>query len=149
MVCTYILPYFVKFIYCPTHIYLTIPVPVNHRISYENCTRHKQLTSVSQLEMPLKAVFFDLDDTLVPTSEIDMYAYAAVGDLASSLAPGVDVNKLLEDFKEKCKLKPWDPEHVVDVTEWRASLWVESLQLQAISNATSLGPMFQVRESGR
>ena len=99
--------------------------------------------------MPLKAVFFDLDDTLVPTSEIDMYAYAAVGELASSLAPGMDVKKLLDDFKEKCRVKPWDPEHVVNVTEWRASLWVQSLQLQAISNATSLGPMFQVRKSDR
>eukprot|EP00898_Chlorokybus_atmophyticus_P005687 jgi/Chlat1/6119/Chrsp409S00878 len=63
---------------------------------------------------PLRAVFFDLDDTLVDTSTCDKVAHAAVVKLA---AGGVDGTKL------------------VHVTEWRAQLWLAALREQGVDDA--------------
>ena len=94
--------------------------------------------------MPLKAVFFDLDDTLVATSEIDRRVYAVVGELALRLAPGIVVGDLLADFKRYLQRAPHGPEHVVNITKWRAALWTRALQKQSNSGATLLGTTLQV-----
>ena len=106
------------------------------------CTIHYDCPTSS--DMSLKAVFFDLDDTLVATSEIDTRAYDAIGKLASRMAPSVNVDRLLSDFKKELQAAPNDPNFVVDVTAWRASFWTYSLQKQMVSQAASLGPKLQV-----
>ena len=96
--------------------------------------------------MVLKAVFLDLDDTLVATSVHDVRAFAAVTALASertrSSGP-VDQDKLLADFKAEFKRVPWDPDYKVEVTEWRAGLWAQALDKQNIPDAASLGAELQ------
>jgi len=75
----------------------------------------------------LKAVFFDLDDTLVLTSEHDKRAFRAVQERAAAEVAGLDVEALLAGFKRRFKKTPWDEEYKVEVTEWRAGLWAEAL----------------------
>ena len=95
----------------------------------------------------LKAVFFDLDDTLVATSEHDERAFSAAVDLAASRSHEgvvVDRERLLADFKSTFKITPWDPEYQVDVTEWRARLWKQALKKQNVPDAAALGSALQV-----
>ena len=54
--------------------------------------------------MGLKAVFLDLDDTLVPTSEYDNHGLTAASALADLRTEGsMGERKLIEDFKEFLK----------------------------------------------
>jgi len=78
----------------------------------------------------VKAVFFDMDDTLVLTSKCDELAFVEVGKLATELIPGVDVAALISGFRKGMKETPWDKEHKVHVDEWRAGLWHASLVAQ-------------------
>ena len=95
--------------------------------------------------MVLKAVFFDLDDTLVPTGHIDRRAYAKAIKIATMRsACALDENKFLADYTQWFKDAPWDPEHKVEVTEWRANLWCRALQAQKIPNSESLSAELQV-----
>jgi N-acylneuraminate-9-phosphatase len=99
----------------------------------------------------LKAVFFDLDDTLVPTSVYDVRAYADVKASVIAWVRGgggggggggeiqLDVDKLVADFKEKFVKAPWDPEYKTDVFTWRSRVWEHALKLQNVENAEEVG----------
>ncbi len=78
----------------------------------------------------LKAVFFDMDDTLVLTSDCDELAFVEVSAQASQLSPGVDEAALVAAFKRGMKATPWDKAHEVQVDEWRAGLWNAGLEEQ-------------------
>mmetsp|Transcript_1179 Transcript_1179/g.3265 ORF Transcript_1179/g.3265 Transcript_1179/m.3265 type:complete len:195 (-) Transcript_1179:360-944(-) len=78
----------------------------------------------------LKAVFFDMDDTLVLTSDCDELAFVEVSAQASQLSPGVDTGALVAAFKRGMKATPWDKAHEVQVDEWRAGLWNAGLEEQ-------------------
>lgn len=93
--------------------------------------------------MVLKAVFLDLDDTLVATSVHDVRAFAAVTALAAERSAGVNQDELLKDFKANFKRVPWDPDYKVEVTKWRAGLWAQALEKQMIPDAISLGDELQ------
>ena len=100
--------------------------------------------------MVLKAVFFDLDDTLVPTCHIDRRAHAKATKFAAMQSASVlDENKLLADYKQLFNDAPWDPEHKIEVTRWRANLWCRALQAQNIPNSESLSAEMQVRKANR
>ncbi|QDZ18492.1 haloacid dehalogenase-like hydrolase [Chloropicon primus] len=71
----------------------------------------------------VKAVFLDMDDTLVLTSACDELAFVEVGNLATELVPGVDVDGLIAGFRKGMKATPWDVEYKIHVDEWRAGLW--------------------------
>jgi len=75
----------------------------------------------------VRAVFFDLDDTLVATSEHDKRAFAAVVERAVEAEPAVDGSALVGAFKARFGRVPWDPEYQVEVAEWRAGLWAQAL----------------------
>ncbi|KAK9815634.1 hypothetical protein WJX72_007201 [[Myrmecia] bisecta] len=83
---------------------------------------------------PLKAVFFDLDDTLVLTQDADLQAYAAVAELTHQLLPQVDVDRLIDDWRIEFVSSPWDPTHQVDVHIWRTALWCKALQKQGVAD---------------
>ncbi len=92
----------------------------------------------------LKAVFFDLDDTLVPTSVYDVRAYADVKTsvlawVGEEKFQSLDVDKLIADFKEKFVKAPWDPEYKTDVFTWRSRVWEHALKLQNVENAEEVG----------
>jgi FMN phosphatase YigB (HAD superfamily) len=93
--------------------------------------------------MVLKAVFLDLDDTLVATSVHDMRAFAATTALAAKRSAGVDQGTLLADFKAAFTRVPWDPEYKVEVTSWRGGLWARALEKQGVAAAASLGDELQ------
>lgn len=48
---------------------------------------------------PIKAVFFDLDDTLVLTEDADVAAFACVATLAEEMLPGIDGQRLVEEWR--------------------------------------------------
>uniref|UniRef100_A0A1D2ABA5 N-acylneuraminate-9-phosphatase n=1 Tax=Auxenochlorella protothecoides TaxID=3075 RepID=A0A1D2ABA5_AUXPR len=79
----------------------------------------------------VRAVFLDLDDTLVLTSKGDVRALEEVAQAASQHCPAVDPTKLLADWRQLFKEAPWDPTHQVDVEEWRTGLWLQALQAQS------------------
>ena len=80
----------------------------------------------------LKAVFFDMDDTLVLTSACDELAFVEVGKLATTLCAGVSVEDLVSGFKRGMKATPWDVEYKIHVDEWRAGLWRAGLWKAAL-----------------
>ena len=95
--------------------------------------------------MVLKAVFFDLDDTLVPTCHIDRRAYAkATKYAATHSASALDESKLLADYTQWFNDAPWDSEHKIEVTRWRANLWCRALQAQKVPNSELLSAEIQV-----
>lgn len=96
--------------------------------------------------MGLKAVFFDLDDTLVPTSECDRHGLTAASALAGLRTESfIDEGKLIEDFKDFLKRTPWDLERKVNVNSWRAGLWEQALEKQHVYGAKLLSEELQVR----
>ncbi|CAM6121364.1 unnamed protein product [Calypogeia fissa] len=82
----------------------------------------------------LGAVFFDMDDTLVLTHEVDSQAHLAVMALVAQRAPHVDQSAVLRDFLERFNVDAWDPEHKVEVQEWRAGLWSTALEGQGLKD---------------
>ncbi|KAL3689410.1 hypothetical protein R1sor_015719 [Riccia sorocarpa] len=79
-------------------------------------------------------VFFDLDDTLVLTHQADSAAHSAVLELVKVRFPQVDRSVLLKSFIKKFVGHAWDPEHKVEVTQWRAGLWGKALEEQGVVN---------------
>mmetsp|Transcript_8588 Transcript_8588/g.24675 ORF Transcript_8588/g.24675 Transcript_8588/m.24675 type:complete len:250 (+) Transcript_8588:154-903(+) len=82
----------------------------------------------------VKAVLFDLDDTLCLTSSFDKDAWTACKARAVAKYPEVDGDKLLLDFRSFFGKTPWDVEHKIDVTKWRAGLWLKALREQSIED---------------
>ncbi|KAK9808567.1 hypothetical protein WJX73_010020 [Symbiochloris irregularis] len=89
---------------------------------------------------PIKAVFFDFDDTLISTAEGDRAALRAVSELARELCPGVEDKHLLKIWNARFRSSPWDPTYQVPVEEWRARLWQYSLAELGCSNAAAAAP---------
>lgn len=58
----------------------------------------------------LRAVFFDLDDTLVLTEDADRAAFRSVAALAEELLPGLSGRQLVNDWRPLFHASPWCPE---------------------------------------
>ncbi|KAJ7199721.1 hypothetical protein O6H91_Y497300 [Diphasiastrum complanatum] len=88
----------------------------------------------------VRAVFFDLDDTLVLTHSATSAAYHALQAFLSTrlhspaAADAVDGDALVRHFDRSLETQPWDPSNQIDVTEWRAGLWSKALQAQGIQD---------------
>ena len=77
-----------------------------------------------------RAIIFDLDDTLVPTSKIDR---------AAILAAASGVERCAARFAELLKAEPFPaPDSSHDVPSWRSMLWARAL-------ASSEGSTYQSR----
>ncbi|KAI5056576.1 hypothetical protein GOP47_0028394 [Adiantum capillus-veneris] len=85
-------------------------------------------------KMEVKAVFFDMDDTLVPSHAADTCAFLAVARLLASRAPHVDHQAVIDKFLLLFFAQPWDPHHQIDVTEWRSQLWNRALLCQNVED---------------
>lgn len=85
----------------------------------------------------VSAIIFDLDDTLVPTSEIDRAAITSAVELAISLSAAADLEVTAAAFKELLKSEPFPPEDQpeVSVAAWRTSLWERALKPDAPEGA--------------
>lgn len=83
-----------------------------------------------------RAVIFDLDDTLVPTSRIDR---AAILSAAVKALSGGDGTKPAARFAELLKAEPFPPESSgQDIPSWRSMLWERALQGSGGSQAARL-----------
>ncbi|KAL4451681.1 hypothetical protein ABPG75_007343 [Micractinium tetrahymenae] len=85
----------------------------------------------------LRAVLFDLDDTLVLTEDADRAAFRCVADLAEELLPGLSGRQLVNDWRPLFHASPWCPEGKTDVEEWRAALWLQAMRRQGAADAAA------------
>ncbi|KAF3777647.1 N-acylneuraminate-9-phosphatase [Nymphaea thermarum] len=84
--------------------------------------------------MVVKAVLFDLDDTLVSTDATNQAACSRAVELLHSRYPTVRGQDVADSFWRAFIPQPWDPHNQIDVTEWRAQLWHKALQEQGIDD---------------
>ncbi|KAH9309753.1 hypothetical protein KI387_037664, partial [Taxus chinensis] len=90
---------------------------------------------LAEAKIGVKAVFFDLDDTLVLTRAADKAAHKAVMELLSRHEHGfLDRQAIIDTFVKGLINQPWDPNHQIDVTEWRAQIWLRALEAQGVSD---------------
>ena len=76
--------------------------------------KQKCLTKcMSMSNKNIKAVFLDMDDTLVLTSECDNLAFVKVSALALELQPDVNTDDLIQGFRKGMKDTPWDKDYKV------------------------------------
>ncbi|KAI3437732.1 hypothetical protein D9Q98_000180 [Chlorella vulgaris] len=86
----------------------------------------------------VKAVFFDLDDTLVLTEDADKEAFCRVAALAEELLPpGTSGKQLIDDWRPLFHASPWCPEGKVEVEAWRAQLWLQAMARQGHEDAAA------------
>ncbi|KAH7290799.1 hypothetical protein KP509_30G064100 [Ceratopteris richardii] len=90
--------------------------------------------SATGMTMSVKAVFFDLDDTLVLTHAADKVAHRAVSRLLATRLPELDHQAVVDSFVLHFVSEPWDPHHQIDVTEWRSQLWNRALVCQKVED---------------
>ncbi|GLJ38338.1 hypothetical protein SUGI_0780880 [Cryptomeria japonica] len=91
------------------------------------------MDQTTESKTSIKAVLFDLDDTLVLTHTADKAAHQAVMELLSRREhPFLDQQAIIDAFVKGFINQPWDPNHQIDVTEWRAQIWCRALEAQAI-----------------
>jgi len=84
-----------------------------------------------------RAVIFDLDDTLVPTSRIDRAAILHAAALSSGDEPAVVAAR----FSELLKAEPFPPEPSgLDVPAWRTGLWERALSGSSSDGRASASP---------
>jgi len=99
--------------------------------------------------MVLRAIFFDMDDTLVATSEHDKSGFKACADLAAAKAPGLDRDSLLASYKKRLTAAPWDPEDKVPLAEWRSRHWSSAFAEVASGSIEPDAPQGESSSMGR
>ena len=82
----------------------------------------------------LKAIFFDLDNTLCDCRKADEITYGLTMEFASKKCPEIDSLKLKNLYMKYIDEKPFDPKGIIPVFEWRTNLWNDSLIKQKINN---------------
>ncbi|PRW20863.1 N-acylneuraminate-9-phosphatase [Chlorella sorokiniana] len=97
----------------------------------------------------LKAVFFDLDDTLVLTEDCDRAAFACVAQLAEELLPGCNGRRLVNEWRPLFHASPWCPEGKVEVEAWRAQLWLQAMGRQGHSDTDAAAALQRCFSSTR
>jgi len=85
-------------------------------------------------DIHIKAIFFDLDHTLVDCESADLRAYEIVSRIARSTVFDIHTPALIHDFRQRLIATPFDPEGVVDVHVWRTGLWKQSCDIQQINH---------------
>mmetsp|Transcript_15179 Transcript_15179/g.45770 ORF Transcript_15179/g.45770 Transcript_15179/m.45770 type:complete len:255 (+) Transcript_15179:230-994(+) len=80
----------------------------------------------------IKAVFFDLDDTLLQTTEADNMALQEVAAKLKETHPHVSWADLHKAWAAAFKQSPWDTNHEVPVEVWRGRLWAKALEQQGV-----------------
>jgi len=93
---------------------------------------HKQI-GVSK-DITIKAIFFDLDHTLVDCESADLQTYEIVSKIARSTVFKIHTPSLIHDFRKLFNEIPFDPEGIIDVHVWRVGLWKKALAIQNIDH---------------
>jgi N-acylneuraminate-9-phosphatase len=82
----------------------------------------------------IKAIFFDLDHTLVDCDTADLRTYEIVSKIARSTVFDIQTPALIDEFRKLLIQTPFDPKGVINVHEWRTGLWKKALTLQNINH---------------
>jgi len=83
---------------------------------------------------PIKAIFFDLDHTLVDCESADLRTYEIISKIARSTVFDIHTPALIHDFRQLLGKAPFDPQDKIDVLEWRTDLWKKALAIQNIDH---------------
>jgi len=84
--------------------------------------------------MTIKAIFFDLDHTLVDCESADLKTYEIISKIARSTVFDIHTPALIHEFRRLLVQMPFDPEGVINVHEWRTGLWQKALAFQNIDH---------------
>ena len=84
----------------------------------------------------IKAIFFDLDNTLCNCIEADDKTFKLVETLALENEPGINTESLKNSFFKILGQIPFDPEGIIPVTKWREKIWQQALMAQNIEKLT-------------
>lgn len=91
---------------------------------------------------PIRAVFFDLDDTLLQTTDADNSAMEEVATKLAETHPKISWTGVHSAWATAFKEAPWDSTYQVPVEEWRAGLWSRALADHGV-NDDALGTTLQ------
>lgn len=80
-----------------------------------------------------RGIFFDLDNTLLPTFSCHLDALNHVVNYFKKEYnfTGEQSNKIIESFRELNLESPVDPNNLLDFTAWRKSLWQKAVKINA------------------
>jgi len=96
------------------------------RKNHEQIVRSKNIT--------IKAIFFDLDHTLVDCESADLKTYEIVSKIARSTVAHIHTPALIHEFRKLLGDVPFDPQGIIDVHAWRTGLWKKALAFQNIDH---------------
>ena len=82
----------------------------------------------------IKAIFFDLDHTLVDCDSADLKTYEIVSKIARSTVANIHTPALIHEFRKLLGKVPFDPQGIIDVHAWRTDLWKKALAFQDIDH---------------
>jgi len=82
----------------------------------------------------IKAIFFDLDHTLVDCESADLRTYEILSKLARSCVFDIQTPALIHEFRKFLIETPFDPQGIIDVHVWRTGLWKKALAIQDIDH---------------
>ncbi|KPA15328.1 N-acylneuraminate-9-phosphatase [Candidatus Magnetomorum sp. HK-1] len=82
----------------------------------------------------LKAIFFDLDNTLVDCSTADIRTYEILASIARDKVRGINSPALINHFQKQLINVPFDPEKQIPVHPWRTILWTKALKSENIDD---------------
>jgi len=84
---------------------------------------------------PVKAIFFDMDHTLIDCLTADTRSYEIVARIARQQIPQINTPELIHRFKQLMKDAPFDTEKRIPVHPWRVGLWQKALNAQGVNHA--------------
>jgi N-acylneuraminate-9-phosphatase len=82
----------------------------------------------------IKAIFFDLDHTLVDCESADWRTYEILSKLARSSVFDIKTPALIHAFRKLLIETPFDPQGIIDVHVWRTGLWKKALAIQNVDH---------------
>lgn len=85
-------------------------------------------------DISVKAIFFDLDHTLVDCETADLRTYEIIAQIARSTVFDMYTPALIHDFRQLLVAAPFDPQGIIDVHTWRTGLWKKALAIQNINH---------------
>jgi len=84
--------------------------------------------------LSIKAIFFDLDNTLVDCATADTRTYEIIAFLSHQNNSRINTPQLIKDFKELFTNIPFDPNGQIPFYPWRTILWQKALAAQEMDD---------------
>jgi len=82
----------------------------------------------------IKAIFFDLDNTLCNCTLADQKTYELIVPIVHKHYPAIHTTQLVSDYQLLIHQEPFAPNNQPPVREWRIQLWDKALQKQGVED---------------